>query len=109
MAELSVQVSDIDGLEASYVAAAAGGDTFKNDGKTVLHVKNGSGGDITLTFTPPGTVAGVAIENPTCLVTAGEERFCGPFEPSVFNNSSGLLAVGYSGVTSLTIAAIRVP
>src|SRR5688572_8313386 len=109
MAELTVQTAVIAGLEATYAAAAGGGDTFKNDGRTIFHVKNASVGDITLTFTTPGLVGGVAIADPTVVVTAGEERIIGPFEPSIFNNSSGLVAVGYSGVTTLTVAAIKVP
>lgn len=109
MAELTVQNISITGLEATFASAAGGGDTFKNDGRTFFEVNNGSGGDITLTFTTPGTVQGVAIADPTVVVTAGERRHIGPFDPSIFNNSSGLVAVGYSGVTSLTVAAIRLP
>lgn len=109
MAELSVQEISITGLEHTLAAAAGGGDTFKNDGKTFFYVRNGSVGDITLTFTTPGKVGGVAIADPTVVVTAAEERMIGPFEPSIFNTSAGLVAVGYSGVTSLTVAAIRLP
>lgn len=109
MAELTVQEITISGLEDVYVAAAGGGDTFKNDGNTFFECINGSGGDITLTFTTPGKVGGVAIADPTVVVTAGERRKVGPFEPSIFNTSAGLVAVGYSGVTSLTVAAIRLP
>lgn len=109
MAELTVQEIVITGLEATAASAAGGGDTFKNDGKTFFRAINGSGGDITLTFTTPGKVGGVAIADPTVVVTAGETREVGPFEPSIFNNSSGLVAVSYSGVTSLTVAAIRLP
>lgn len=109
MAELTVQNIAITGLEATFAAAAGGGDTFKNDGRTFFEVNNASGGDITLTFTTPGTVGGVAIADPTVVVTAGERRHVGPFDPSIFNNSSGLVAVSYSGVTTLTVAAIRLP
>lgn len=109
MAEISVQEIAITGLEDVYVAAAGGGDTFKNDGRTFFECINGSGADITLTFTTPGKVGGVAIADPTVVVTAGERRKVGPFEPSIFNNSSGLVAVGYSAATTVTVAAIRLP
>lgn len=109
MAELTVQEIVIAGLKETFVSAAGGGDTFKNDGRTFFHAKNGSGGDITLTFTTPGKIHGVAIADPTVVVTAGEERLVGPFDPSIFNNSSGLVAAGYSGVSSLTVSAVRLP
>jgi hypothetical protein len=109
MAEITVQNIAISGLEETFASAAGGGDTFKNDGRTFFHVKNGSGGNITLTFTTPGKIGGVDIANPEVVCDAGEERLIGPFEPSIFNNASGLVAVGYSGVTSLTVAAVRLP
>lgn len=109
MTELSVQKIAITGLEATYGAAAGGGNTFKNDGKTFFHIKNGAGSDVTVTFTTPGTVAGVAIADPAVVVTAGEERMIGPFEPSIFNNASGLVAASYSSATSVTVAAIKLP
>jgi hypothetical protein len=109
MAELTVQEIVIAGLEETFAAAAGGGDTFKNDGRTFFHAKNASVGDITLTFTTPGKIHGVAIADPTVVVTAGEERLVGPFDPSIFNSSAGLVAVGYSGVTTLTVSAVRLP
>lgn len=109
MAELTVQNIVITGLEETLAAAAAGGDTFKNDGRIFFYVRNASVADITVTFTTPGKIGGVDIENPAVVVTAAEERMIGPFNPSIFNNASGLVAVTYSGVTTLTVAAIRLP
>lgn len=109
MAELTVQEIVVTGLEETLASAAALGDTFKNDGRTYFHCLNGSGADITLTFTTPGKIGGVAIADPTVVVTAGEHRLVGPFNPSIFNNSSGLVAVGYSAVTTVTVSAVRLP
>lgn len=96
------------GLEATKNAAAGGGDVFVNDGNIVIIVENGSAGDITVTATSTGTVQGLAIADPAIVVTAGEERMIGPFDPAIFNNSSGQVALTYSGVTSLTVQVIRV-
>lgn len=117
MATLTVQdLVKSGGLEATYAAAAVGGDVMPNDGRTLLHVKNGSGGNITVTAAAvitsvdlgptygPYTRANVAVQ-----VDAGEERFIGPFPQQAFNNASGQVAMTYSGVTSLTVAALRVP
>lgn len=107
MATLTVQVMKLTGLEATYAAAAAGGDVFANDGMTFFHVKNGSGADITVTFDSLVNSNYGTDVNPAVVVTAGEERMIGLFPKDRFNNASGQVAVSYSGVTSLTVAAIR--
>jgi len=112
MTVLAVQNSVVTGLEETYSAANADGHSIANEaGDVILRVKNGSGADITLTFATPAKIAGLDIENPTCVVTLGEERTCGPFRTDVFNQVSGSLRgvfVTFSGVSSLTVAAIRV-
>lgn len=107
MATLTVQ--DIDrsaGLEPTYVAAAGGGDDFPNDGDTFLVVINGGGAPITVTG--DSTVMcnfGFDHNEPDGVsVPAGDTRFFGPFPVSRFGAS---LAVSYSGVTSVTVGAIR--
>ena len=114
MATLTRQDCKETALEATYAAAAGGGDVITNTGgNTILHVKNGSGGNITLTVTAQKTTAsnsafGVLTKSDSVtVVTAGEERFIGPFEPNAFNNSSGQIEITYSGVTSFTIAGIN--
>jgi hypothetical protein len=117
MAALSVQPIIGTGLEAAYVSAAALGDTVADDGtqRTFLHVVNGSGADITVTVTAQSTsttVSGygaVSKANLSIVVTAGESRFIGPFPPVAFKDSSGLVHVGYSAVTTVTVAALSLP
>lgn len=109
MATLTVQDIALAGLAPTYAAAAGGGDAFANAGKTFFHAKNGGGGSITLTFTTPATIEGVAIADPTVTIDAGAEKMVGPFPPSVFNDANGRVAVAYSGVTSVTVAAFRLP
>lgn len=113
MATLTAQEIVEAGLEASYDAATGGGDDFVNNGKEFIHVKNGSGGDITVTVTAQRTITNKAGFGPmtksdsAVVVTAGEERFIGPFPISAFNNSTGKAVITYSGVTSLTIAILK--
>lgn len=117
MATITVQdLTRSAGIEATYAAANGGGDEMPNDGSTILHVKNGSVGNITVTAAAvqtskdfggedgPYTRASVAV-----VVDAGEERFIGPFPKRAFNNANGRVALTYSGVTSLTVAALRIP
>lgn len=40
-------------------------------------------------------------------VPNGEERMVGPFDPTDFNGASGV-SVTYSGVSSVTVAAIKI-
>lgn len=115
MATLSRQKVIIGGLTPSYASAAGGGDVVDNsDGKTFLHVKNGSGGSITVTVTPQNPNVNTGSHGPAVVATvaiaigAGSERMIGPFAKQAFNNSSKQLVITYSGVTSLTIAALYI-
>ena len=109
MAALTVSAIVITGLDSSalFVSAAGGGDTFVNAGQEFIYIKNGSGGSIDVTFTTAGTYKNIALEDPVVAVGAGGEEIIGPFAVGAFNNSSGLVAVGYSGVTSLTVAVFK--
>jgi hypothetical protein len=108
MATLTVQDVSTAGLEATYAAAAGGGDQFANDGKTLIHVKNGSVGDITVTIVSQRACDQGSTHNTAVVVTAAEERFIGPFEVSRYNDASGFVQLTYSGVTSLTIRPMSV-
>lgn len=103
------------GLTPSYASAAAGGDTVDNsDGKTWLHVKNGGGSSVTVTI----TAQTVSTEDPKLgtltkanvarAVAAGAEAIIGPFKKQAFNNGSQQIAITYSAVTSVTIAALTI-
>lgn len=117
MAALTIQVIDEDGLEASYAAASGGGDSAANGkGDVVLHAKNASGGALTVTVTAQSTTRSVAgygdltKGDASVSVPAAGEAFLGPFPRDAFNDASGDIAITYpGGVTSLTIAALRVP
>lgn len=107
---IAVQDSVITGLEATYTAAIADGHYFANTGKEVIHVKNGDAADKTITIQTPATVEGLAIAENAVVVTAGEERFIGPFKTSVFNQQSDRpnVYIDYSATTSVTLAIIRI-
>ena len=110
MARTSLTVQDVErsGLEPSYASANVDGNSFANNGRVILHAKNGSGGAITVTVKTPGTVDGLAVADRTVSVPAGEERMIGVFPPADYNQSDGDVYIDYSGVTSLTVAALRI-
>jgi hypothetical protein len=87
-------------------AAAAGGDSVANDGRTALEVLNGSGGSLTVTVAAVNPCNFGVVHAQAFPIAAGERRLLGPFRVDRFGTN---LAITYSGVTSLTIAARRVP
>lgn len=96
------------GLTAAYTAAdGTNQNAFANDGRTYLHVKNGGGGSINVTIDTPGSVDGLAVGNLVVAVPAAGEKIIGPFPTNIYNQTDGKVYVDWSGVTSVTAAAVR--
>lgn len=95
----------------TFTAANAGGDTVKAGDNVRLIVRNGSGAPITVTIPryPSTDAEGVAEAAFTVSVPATTgERWIGPLLGSRFTNpATGNVEIAYSGVTSLTVAAIQ--
>ncbi len=110
MATLTKQTITRTGLSPTYASAAGGGDKFVPGDDTFLNVRNASGAPITVTVVTPGAVEGQAIADLTFSVPATTGNIMvGPFPLALFANSAddNLAAITYSGVTSLTIAAVK--
>ena len=119
MAALSVNVLSIAGVAPTYVAAAVGGDTANgpnNDERLFIHVKNGGGSAVTVTINPvaptQAKVAGAGVLSVPAIsvsvpATTGD-RMIGPI-PQAYYDASSNVNISYSAVTSVTVAAIRVP
>ncbi len=113
MATLTVQDS-AEGGGISNTGAAGGGDVFANDGRTILLIDNQSGGALTVTVTAQETsttkpgYGSVTKADVVQSVEANSVDIMGPFPKTAFNNSSGQVAVTYSGVGSLGVAAIKI-
>lgn len=103
MAQITVQKITLSGLDPAFVAADAAGDSFANDGKTVLHVKNGSAGAITVTINSERACSFGFDHDAEVSVPAGGERVIGPFYPSRFGTT---VTTSYSAVASVTVAAV---
>lgn len=111
MPVLAPEKIDEDGLVATYTSADAGGDTFVNDGRTVLNLKNTDASPTTVTV----TAESASTEKPgygtltkadaVTVMAATTEEFLGPFPVIAFGR---ICAVGYSSVTALTVAVLRV-
>lgn len=106
MTVLTVGTISVSGVVTN-LQAVSSADEFANDGRTFLDVNNGSGSSVTVTFTTPGTVGGIAIENPANAVAAGTRKRFGPFDPSVFNAADGNVDVAFSATTTITAEPVR--
>ena len=109
MADLAVQAVSLSGLNPSFVAAAAGGDAFLNAGREFLHVKNGGGSEVTVTVDSQVPCNQGYDHNAVVAVPAGQERLIGPFPKARFDYANQKVQVAYSDVTSVTVAAVRLP
>ena len=107
MATYTVQTVTRSGITPTKNAVASS-DNFVNDGRTVLHVTNGSGGSLTVTIVTPNTSDGLAVADRTVTIPNGEERVIGPFPRSVYNDSDGNVTVQFSATTSVTCQVLSV-
>jgi hypothetical protein len=109
MADLTVQQQTVAGSTPTFAAAAVGGDAIPgNDGRVVLRVLNGGVGAITVTIVGQSKCdqgfthsAVVNVPNGAAVVEIG------PFNGARFNDGNGKVQITYSGVTSVTVAAVR--
>jgi hypothetical protein len=113
---LTTQAITRSGLEPSMTAAAAAGNYFENDERTVLRVMNGDGSDITVSISYGRRVDGATLTDTKDVVvpdTTGDV-FIGPFpkadydQPIGSETGPGTVNVDFSAVTSVTVAAIRI-
>lgn len=104
MAVLTPLNPGLTGISEAFVAASGGGDTFPNDGHTMLHVKNGGGGSINVTIDSKVACNQGADHDVVVAVPAGSDRVIGPFLQDRFGTDVGIT---YSGVATVTVAAIK--
>ena len=109
MADLTVQAISLSGLNPTFAAAAAGGDAFLNSGREYLHVKNGGASEVTITVNSQAACNQGYDHNSVVAVPAAGERLIGPFPKARFNDAAEKVQVAYSDVTSVTVAAVRLP
>lgn len=90
----------------SYDSCASGGDYFvvTNAKKTFIHVKNGSGGALTVTVSRYKNCDQGHDHDIAVSVPATDERMIGAeWTNDEIKDGSGRCQISYSGVTSLTI------
>ena len=108
MATLTVQNTSLTGITPSWVSAASGGDEFANTGDTYVEFKNVSAGAIVVTIQTPAKIEGIDIAEITVTIplTSGVKRI-GPFDPAIFNASTGRVVMTYDAHTDLSVGAFK--
>lgn len=109
MAQIAYQDISEQGAAVTLAAAAVGGDSVEWNSRGFLWIKNASGAPITATVVVPGTEYGQARPDIPVTVPAGTDRLIGPLVRDLADPADGLIDVTYSAVTSVTVAAVRVP
>ena len=108
-ADITVQQAVSSGLNPTFTAAAVDGHMFIHDAKTLLWVKNDSGGSINVTIPTPDTGKdGLTVGDRVVAVPASEERVISPNPSEVYVQADGKVYVDTSSQTSVSYAAIRV-
>lgn len=110
MAVLTVVDATIAGASSiPTVAAAVGGDSFANDGRTFVIIKNSSGANAyTVSTVTPATAYGQAITDASTTIAISSSTLFGPFPTAAFNDSGGAVAMTYTGTATATDLTVKV-
>jgi hypothetical protein len=94
------------GGAVTYQNAQVGGDQFAASADSLLHVRNGSSGDITVTITSQIPCSQGVSHDMVYTVPANSDRLIGPLDPVRFRDGNGFVQVHYSAVTTVTVGLI---
>jgi hypothetical protein len=110
---LATQPVADEGTVIAMTAANVDGHVIDGGGDVILKVTNGGGGSINVTVQTAATQNGLAVAEQVVAVAAGATKYIGRFDPSTYDRPSGAadpgdVYVDFSGVTTVTVAAIGV-
>lgn len=103
------QLADV-GLAATYSPAVDEGHAVENNGGLILHVKNGSEDEVTVTVLSGYTRAGLKLADRVVTVPVGGEVYIGPFDPVAYNQFDSKprqIYIDYSATEGVTVAALQ--
>lgn len=97
MAILAVNEITRDGVLYAVVAAAATGDSFANDGRTLVAAYNNHGTAFrTVSIDIKKTVDEQNPASRTVTLAAGQTKLIGPFPTGIYNDANGRVSLSYS-------------
>ena len=96
------------GLAPAYEPANVDGNQYRLTPGRVLHVKNGSGADLTVTVPTPASadrlVDGLAVPDRTYTIATAAERLIALGTSPAYRQAGGVAHINYSAATSVTVA-----
>ena len=95
------------GITPTYAAAHVDGHSFRNSGRSILHVKNGGAGSTNVTIQTPGTADGLAVTDRVVAIPAGQERMISLPQFLIYQQGDGTTWVDISVLTSVTLAVFE--
>jgi hypothetical protein len=107
VAAYTIYPYDLTGDTKAYVQPA-NGDTFVNDGKTFMHIKNANAGTCTVTVASAAN-CNQGFNHPNVVVVAAStgDEIIGDFDPARFGST--VTVTSYTQTTSVLVAMIRHP
>lgn len=109
---LARQLLSDTGLTAAYSTAVAEGHSVENNGKVVLHIRNDSQSELTVTVRTGYTRNGLKLADRLVVVAASSAAFIGPLDTTIYNQAdggAGQVYVDYSLVEGVTVVALLIP
>ena len=92
------------GLNPTFAAAAAGGDSFSNSGNEYVHFKQAAGNTTNVTFVAQGLCSHGFTHNVIINIPASGERKIGPFRDTArWNDANQRVNMTYDQVVGLTV------
>lgn len=110
---MTVQRVNKSGAALAYTSTAGDGLKFSNDGATYVDLWNNGASSATVTISTPNTYQGLAVDDITVSLTAGQHKIAGPFPTELFNVASGTdagcirLVAGGTGAADIDAAAFQ--
>ncbi|MEC3977900.1 hypothetical protein [Amycolatopsis sp. H20-H5] len=96
------------GLAPNYAPVTANNDQIQNNGRRLVHLKNGSAAPVTITVTLGRGIDGTSPPTKVVTVAAGADRFVGPWA-AAYNQADGTVSVDYSATVTVTRAVLELP
>jgi hypothetical protein len=99
------------GAAPNYNGGLAIGNTYtiRNNGKTILYVKNAGAAPCTVTINAAKTVGSHALAAETVTIANGAEKAIGPFAHDVYDDINHDVSFTFSNITSVTVAVLQLP
>lgn len=104
---LAIVFADDDAADTAGTAAYVDGNTFVNNGRRAVLLRNASGSPVTVRFELPVEIDGVPVSDRTVVVPGESEVMTGMWPPKIYNRPDGTVAIDYTSVTGLSVTVIE--